>query len=322
MTTLVTGATGFLGSHVVALLRARGSAVRALVRIGTARAFLEGRGVEIAEGDLMDEKSLRRACRDADSLVHCAAVRSHWSRRNHEQRHVNVEGTARLYRAAHDHGLARIVHVSSIATLGATRDGKLVDESHVCNTRHLGLNYVNTKFESEERARAAAWGGMPVVIVNPSFLVGPRFDGRVPTSVARVMRGGARWVLPGGASVADVEDVARGTIAALDRGRPGERYVLAGHNVEWREFYSRLERELGAEASTRVIPPLAAATMARVTGLLDLVGLSRPPWTPEVFRTAGWFAFADSDKAKRELGYEIRPFETILRRLAQTSGAR
>jgi dihydroflavonol-4-reductase len=322
MTILVTGATGFLGSHVAAVLRARGLPVRALVRAGTPRAFLEARGVEIAEGDLGDEKSLRQACRGVASLVHCAALRSHWSRRDHEQRHVNVEGTARLYRAAHDHALARIVHVSTIATLGATRDGGLLDESALCNTRHLHLSYVDTKVESEERAKAAAWGGMPVVIVNPSFLVGPRYDGRIPTAVARVQKGGVRWVMTGGVSVADVEDVALGVVAALEKGRAGERYVLAGHNIDWREFYTRLAREMGAAGSTRVIPPFAAALMAHVTGALDVVGLSRPPWTPEVFRAAGWFAFADSSKAKRELGYAIRPIEATLRRLADTVAPR
>jgi dihydroflavonol-4-reductase len=267
----------------------------------------------------MDEKSLRLACRGAVSLVHCAALRSHWSRRNHEQRHVNVEGTARLYRAAHDHGLARIVHVSSIATLGATRDRELVDESCVCNTRHLHLNYVDTKVESEERAKAGAWGGMPIVIVNPSFLVGPRHDTHVPTAVARMRKGGVRWVMRGGVSIADVEDVARGTIAALEKGRPGERYVLAGHNIEWKEFYGRLARELGSSASTIVMPNAAAWILARATGCLDLFGLSRPPWTPEVFRAAGWFAFADSSKAKRELDYTIRPLDSILRRLGETA---
>jgi dihydroflavonol-4-reductase len=254
--------------------------------------------------------------------VHCAALRSHWSRRNREQRHVNVEGTARLYRAAHDHGLARIVHVSSIATLGANRDGRLLDESCVCNTRHLRLNYVDTKVESEERAKAGALGGMPIVIVNPSFLVGPRHDGHVPTPVARIESGGLRWVLAGGVSVADVEDVAQGTIAALERGRSGERYVLAGHNIDWREFDAGLARELYASPATFVMPAGAAWTWARVTGLLDLFGLSRPPWTPEVFRAAGWYAFADSSKAQRELGYTIRPLAETFRRLAETSPAR
>jgi len=184
----------------------------------------------------------------------------------------------------------------------------------------LRLSYVDTKFESEERAKAAAWGGMPVVIVNPSYLVGPRYDGHVPTPVARARRGGVHWVMAGGVSVADVEDVALGIAQALEKGRAGERYVLAGHNIDWREFYSRLARTMQVSTSTRVIPPVAAALMARVTGTLDLVGLSRPPWTPEVFRAAGWYAFADSSKAKRELGYSIRPLEVTLRRLAD-SGA-
>jgi dihydroflavonol-4-reductase len=198
----------------------------------------------------------------------------------------------------------------------------LLDESAVCNTRHLHLNYVDTKIESEERAKAAAWGGMPVVIVNPSFLVGPRHDAHVPSAIARVRRRGLRWVPQGGVSVADVEDVARGTIAALERGRPGERYILAGHNLSWNEFYAQLAREVGASPSFLVMPSIAAWSLARGTRLLDLVGLARPPWTPEVFRTAGWFVYADSSKAQRELGYSIRPLEATLKRLAEASARR
>ena len=112
--------------------------------------------------------------------------------------------------------------------------------------------------------------------------MGPRYDGHVPTAVARTRQDGVRWVMKGGVSIADVDDVALGTIAALERGRPGERYVLAGHNIEWKEFYSRLAHELGSSSSTIVMPPLAAWTLARATGFFDLFGLSRPPWTPEV----------------------------------------
>src|SRR6266850_5915460 len=123
MRVLVTGAAGFLGSHVVAVLRSNGDEVRALVRPGRPRPWIEALGAEIAEGDLLDEGSLRQACRGIDALVHCAAQRGNWSRRLREQRQTNVEGTARLYRAAHDHHLSRIVHVSTIATLGGDREG-------------------------------------------------------------------------------------------------------------------------------------------------------------------------------------------------------
>lgn len=317
MTILVTGATGFLGSHVAAQLSAEGRAVRALVRPGQRPEHL--RATEIVEGDLHDEKSLRSACRGIDAIVHCAARTGYWSKQDHEQRHVNVEGTSRLFRAAQDHDVKRIVHLSSISAIGATRDGRALDESAVWNLRHIGVNYVATKRESEERSLAAAWGGMPVVVVNPSSIFGPRFDGRAASStIARIARGEVKWVPPGGTSVCDVEDVARATIAALDRGRVGERYALGGHNLTWLELYAVIARLCGARPPTRRIPQTAVRALALATGALDVVGLSRPPWTPEVFRSWGWYTFVDSQKAMRELGYTIRPLDEILER----SGAR
>jgi dihydroflavonol-4-reductase len=314
MRVLVTGAAGFLGSHVVAALRADGHEVRALVRPGRPRTTIKTPGTEIAEGDLLDEKSLRQACRGVEALVHCAAQRGNWSRRLREQRQTNVEGTARLYRAAHDHHLARIVHVSTIATLGGDRAGKPRDETAICNLTALRFPYVDSKLESEERARSAAWVGMPVVIVNPGHLAGPRLDGRLPTAVAKLAQGRMRWVPRGGVSVADVADVAQATVAALARGRVGERYVLGGHNLSHLEFYAALARAMGVAPPAHSIPAWVAWTLARGAGALDLARLSRPRFAPEVFRAWGLYLYADSSKAVRELGYAIRPLEEIARR--------
>ena len=314
MRVLVTGGTGFLGSHVVRALRSRGDDVRVLVRSGRPTATIDGTGAEIAEGDLLDETSLRRACRGTDALVHCAAHRGNWSRIAYEQRKVNVEGTARLYRAAHDHALARVVHVSTLGTLGADKKGVPRDETATCNLHGLALPYVESKHESEQRALSAAWAGMPVVVVNPSHLAGPRLDGRTPSPVRKLADGGMRFVPAGGISVADVADVADGILAALDRGKAGERYVLGGHNLTQREFFARLAHAMGVRPPSFVVPVPASWILAKAAFALDLARLSRPPWAPEVFRVHGWYVYADSTKAERELGYRIRPLEEILRR--------
>jgi dihydroflavonol-4-reductase len=314
MRVLVTGAAGFLGSHVVSTLRSRGEEVRALVRPGRPHGWVEATGAEIVEGDLLDEKSLRQACRGVDALVHCAALRGNRSRRRREQRQTNVEGTARLYRAAHDHHVSRIVHVSTIATLGADRVGVPRNEESAGNLVGIGLPYVDSKRESEERALSAAWAGMPVVILNPAHLAGPRLDGRVPSPVARLARRRMRFAPCGGVSVADVEDVARSTADALVRGRVGERYLLGGHNLEHKEFYALLARGMGLPPPVFRVPPFVARALALATGVLDLARLSRPPFSPEVFRAWGWYLYADSSKAERELGYRIRPLEEIVAR--------
>jgi dihydroflavonol-4-reductase len=290
--------------------------VRGLARPGRDASALAAAGAEVATGDLLDDASLRRATRGMEGLVHCAARRGNWSREVAEQRAVNVEGTARLYRAAHDHGLARIVHVSTVGTLGANRDGKLLDESCRCNIRHLDLPYVESKLEAEERALSAAWAGMPVVVVNPGHLAGPRLDGRASSAVAKLAAGRMRWVPSGGITVGDVEDVAQTTITALERGRVGERYVLGGHNLELVAFYAALARAMGVRPPRIVVPRIAARVLALGAGVVDAVGLSRPPWAPEVFRSWGWYLYADCGKAVRELDHRIRPLEEIARRTA------
>jgi len=316
MDVLVTGATGFLGSHVAARLMARGHRVRGLVRAGRDASALAAAGAEVATGDLLDEGSLRQACRGRTGLVHCAAMTGNWSRRAAEQRAVNVEGTARLYAAAQDLGIARIVHVSTIATLGANRDGRPLTESSACNIRDLRLPYVESKLESEERALSTARDGLPVVVVNPCHLVGPRFDGRLPAEVARLATRRMRLAPPGGVSVADVEDVADSILVALERGVVGERYLLGGHDLDFVEFYAGLARTMGVAGPSGTYPIAVGWTLARAAGVLDLVGLSRPQFAPERFRFWGWYTFADSSKAARVLGHRIRPLEEVLVRTA------
>jgi dihydroflavonol-4-reductase len=320
MTVLVSGAGGFLGSHAVAQLRAAGRHVRAMLRPGSERPWLAQEGVEIVEADLRDERSLRRACRGARALLHCAAHKGLWSRHDREQRRVNVEGTSALLRAAHEQGLERIVHVSTTAAVGATREPEVLDERASWNLHRLGIQYVNSKHEAEERALSAAWAGMPVVVVNPGALFGPRLFGEPASTLARLRGGAQKWVPPGGTSVCDVEDVARGCVAALERGRAGERYILGGHNLSWRELYAGLARGLGVRPPSRRIPRACVRPIALVAAALELVGLARPPWTPEVFRTWGWYTFVDSSKAKEELGYVIRPLEELLARACAGRG--
>ena len=315
MKVLVTGAGGFLGSHVVRALHARGHEVRAMVRPGRPRAHVEGWG-EVVEGDLLDEALLRKVSRDCGGLIHCAARMGYWSRRNAEQRAVNVEGTSKLLRAAHANGTARIVHVSSIATIGASADGTVLDETHRWNPRALRIHYVTSKKEAEERAFAAAWAGMHVVVVNPSMLVGPRLDGRPPSAtVTRIARGETRWVPPGGTSVADVEDVADACVDALTKGRSGERYILGGANTTWSDLYAAIAAELRVRAPNRRMPMVAVRALRVATSGLDTFGLSRPPWTPEIFRSYGLYAFVDSSKARRELGYAPRPLNEVIARV-------
>lgn len=315
MRVLITGGTGFLGSHVVRGLLARGDEVRALVRPGRPTKLVDLPGVEIALGDLLDEASLRKACRGMQAVIHCAVHAGFWRRQDAIQRRVIADGTSALLRAAHAANVSRIVHVSSIATIGVTRDGQVLDEEARWSGRTLGMGYVGAKREAEDRALAAARGGIPVVIICPGGMMGPKLDGSPPSwHLRRWADGSAGWAPPGGTSIGDVEDVAAGALSALDRGRVAERYIMAGHNLTWRELHLAVARHAGKTPRVRVIPMAVRHALWARAKALDLVGLSRPPYTPEFFSLWGWFAYMDSGKAQRELGYRIRPLEETLSR--------
>lgn len=321
---LVTGASGFVGGHVARLLLEQGREVRALVRPGSARAEgLERRlpGIRTCEGDLLDERSLAAALRGVDQLVHCAARMGYWSRQDAVQRHVNVDGTVHLLRQARRRGVGRIVHVSTIAAVGCNRDGRRLDE----DTPWVGqqrprVNYVLTKREAEERVLSAARAGTPVTVVNPALMVGGQasLDPAGTAPVRGVPRRVPRRVPPGGSSVAHVEDVARGILLALEAGQVGERYILGGDDRTWLEIADAIARRRAVSPPRGEAPLAWGRLLERGATLLDHLRLSRPPWAPERWRIWGWYTFADSSKAQRELGYSPPTLASVVERLAWT----
>ncbi|MGQ0552959.1 MAG: NAD-dependent epimerase/dehydratase family protein [Planctomycetota bacterium] len=316
MRVLVTGATGFLGQHVVTELLRRGDSVRALVRPGRARPWLDSLPIEQAPGDLLEAASLKRACDGVEALVHAAAHKGLWSRRDAEQRAVNVEGTAALLRAATAARLTRIVHVSTVAAVALRRDRSVADESAHWNGASSGIAYARSKREGEDRAFAAARGKVPVVVVNPGLLLGPRCDGGPPSSLVRgLLAGRVRWAPAGGTSATDVEDVARAIVAALTRGRTNERYILAGHNLTWRELYAVITRAAGRPGPRGDLPAGLRHLLVPAASLLGWARLDRPPWAAERFRLWGLYGWFDSSRAQAELGYQIRPLDEIAARI-------
>lgn len=317
MRVLVTGATGFLGGHLVRALIEAGHEPRALVRPGRETCFFEAVGAEVARGDLADEAGLRRAARGCDAVVHAAARTGDPPRdKREEQWRTNVDGTTHLVRAARAAKVGRIVHVSSIATIGASRDGTPLDEGSLWDGPPVdGVPYALTKIEAEQRALAAARAGADVVVVNPSSLIGPRADGRPSGgTLAAIAARAVKIVPPGGVSVADVEDVARGCVRALECGRAGERYILGGENLTYREFFARIAAAAGVPAPRFVLPRMLVPLLVPPAAALALAGRGRPPWTPGLMRAWGWFAYVDSSKARRELGYTCRPLDETVRR--------
>lgn len=314
MRILVTGAAGFLGAHVVHALVREGYEVRALVRAGQRRNHLRKVGVELVEGDLLDARSLGAACAETQGLVHCAARVGYWSRQNALMTRVNVDAVLTLLRAAGEAGVERVVHVSSAGAVGVTRTGEVLDERAPWSLESRHVHYVLTKRRGEERALAAAWGGLPVVVVNPSTMFGPRLDGLPPSPVLLgIERGRLPWTPPGGTSVTDVQDVARGVVAALEHGRPGERYLLSGHNVTWQQLYQAVVDVTGGRLPKKPLTLKGLERKLRKARLLDALRLARFPETPEVLRSYGTYGWYDASKAEYELGYAVRPLHDLVR---------
>ncbi len=306
MRVLVSGSTGFLGAHLVRELLRRGHAVRALVRPGRATQVPHVGGVEIAEGDLADEASLRRALRGCEGAIQAGAFLAKTAAEHGTERATNVEGTTRFLRAAQAAGVARLVHVSSMAGVGFAREAVPLTESSRWNAGELGLEHFDTKKESEERALAGAWAGMELCVVNLGTLLGPRLDERAHELVGALRSGRLRASPTGGASVVDVEDAARGCALALESGRRGERYLLGGTNVTWHALDSALARELGVAEPTAGGGLLARFRAAREHDAL------RP--------AAAWF-WIDDTKARTELGHTSLPFAETVRRACALSAA-
>lgn len=317
MHVLVTGAAGFFGGHLVSALRHEGHTVRALLHSERPWTHLELEGVEFARGDLLDERAMKDACRGVGGVIHAAGRMGMWSRGDAEQRRVNVEGTSCLLRAAHKQGVERIVHVSSVAAVGATREGRVLDEEAPWSAEFGRVHYALSKRQAEERALAAARRGSPLCVVNPGSLHGPHLGRPGPTGlVAAHLAGALRWTPPGGTSIADVEDVARSTVSALERGRSGERYILGGHNETFEALYEELHALFGGRRPRRVASQGVLRLAGRASTVLDAMRLSRPAWAPELLLASSYRAWFSSAKAEQELDHRIRPLEEILRRSA------
>ena len=316
MTTLVTGATGFVGAAVVRRLLARGTAVRVLAREASDRRNIAGLEVETVAGDLRDRASLEKAARGCVALYHVAADYRLWVREPEVIYRVNVEGSRDLLRAAAEAGVTRMVYTSSVATLGLERDGAPADETTPAALGDMIGHYKRSKFLAEQEVRRLiADEGLPVVIVNPSTPIGPR-DVK-PTPTGRMIVEAAAGRMPAfvdtGLNVVHVEDVAEGHLLAFERGRVGERYVLGGRDMTLAEILTVIASLVGRRPPRVRIPhdlilPLAHAAEAWAR----LRRKGEPFVTVDGVRMAKKRMFFSSAKAESELGYTARPAEHAL----------
>lgn len=306
---LVTGATGFVGSAVVRALLQRGHRVRALVRPSSDRRNLADHSIEVAEGSLEDPQSLACAVAGCRYVYHVAADYRLWVPDPEPMFRANVVGTRDLMIAALDAGVERVVYTSSVATLGLVPGGS-ADEETPSRAEDMIGPYKRSKFEAEEVVRALVRrDGLPIVIVNPSTPVGP---GDIkPTPTGRMILEAARGQMPAvvdtGLNVVHVDDVAEGHILAAEKGQIGERYILGGENMSLAEILAEVCRAAGKRPPRLRVPygvlfPVAvgAELAARFTGREPLITL-------DGVRMSRKKMYFRSEKAARELGYRPRP---------------
>lgn len=317
MLTFLTGATGFLGSHVARVLADQGAQLRLLVRPTSNLRNLEGLKAETATGDLRDPASLEKAISGCDTVFHVAADYRLWLRDPAEMYRSNVDGTRAILEAARKAGVRRVVHTSSVATMGFTANGRPADENSPVTLKDMIGHYKRSKFMSEQIALEAARSGMHVVVVNPTTPVGEQ-DVK-PTPTGRIIVDFLKRKFPAyvetGLNLVDATECARGHIAALEKGKSGERYILGGENLTLKQILDQLGKITGLPSPKVKLPYIfafaAGAVDETITGRL----LHREPRaTIDTVRMGKKKMFASSAKAERELAWKIVPVDNALTR--------
>ncbi len=314
MRAFVTGGTGFIGSSVVRVLLERNVGVRALSRADSDRQNLDGLDVEIVEGDLRDPASLRRGMAGCELVFHAGALYSFWVRPRRLIYDVNVEGTRSVFDAAKATGVERVVYTSSVAALGLRDDGRPADETTETQLDQVVGDYKKSKYLAEQVALEYA-KEIPIVIVNPSFPVGPRDLKPTPTgqTILDFLNRRMPAYVETGMNVVDVEDVAVGHWLAVEKGRIGERYILGGENVTMKGMLDLLSDITGLPSPRFRIPyrPILALSYLNAA-FCRLFPKITPRMTPETIRMSSHFMYFDPGKAIRELGFPQTPARTAL----------
>ena len=316
MKALLTGASGFIGGHVLDALLEAGVDVRCLVRDSSPRRNLDGKPVEIAVGDLRDAGSLKEATAGCDAVYHCAADYRFYAADSRELYDSNVEGTRNVMRAAAAEGVGKVVYTSSVGALGLPADGTPGDEATAVSLDDMVGHYKRSKYLAERVAEQWVAKGLPVVIVNPSAPVG---DGDLkPTATGKMILDFLNRKVPAyvdtGLNLVDVRDVALGHLLAAEKGKVGEKYILGNRDMTLKEIFDTLSEITGLAAPKVQLPHWVPLTYAAFeTGISRL--LKRQPNVPlEAVKLARYRMFFDASKAVRELGLPQTPVEKPLRR--------
>lgn len=313
MRALVTGGTGFIGSHVARTLMENGHQVRVLHRPDSKLTALDGLDFESAIGGLSDVAALRAACEGIDWVFHVAAVADYWRADKSAMFAANVDGTRNVLAAAREAGVKRVIFTSSAATVGIRADGQPADENEPFNLQPDAMPYGYSKVLAERIAQEAVQQGQDVVTVNPVVVMGPGDLNMISGSFIVQMAKIGRWIpiTSGGIALVDVRDVARWQVAAAEKGRTGERYLLATVNYHYEEFLGLLASVMDVPKPFLRLPDFVVNPIGGLNELLHRVGIQTPVDGDQI-RLSTRSVFFDGAKAWREFGTPLyAPRETL-----------
>ena len=299
----VTGGTGFIGANLVQLLVREGYSVRSLVRPTSRLDNLQDLEIEIVAGDLNDP-NLSRQMQGCQALFHCAACYSLWQRDRAAIYQHNVLGTRNVLAAARIAGIDRVIYTSSVAAIGSSKNGEVVNENYQAPLEKLVGDYKKSKFLAEREAINAANRGQDIAIVNPSSPIGPGDIKPTPTGdiILRFLRRQMPFYVNTGLNFIDVRDVARGHLLALEKGKKGDRYILGNENLTLKAFLDKLANITGLTAPQKNVPLWLPASVAWIDENL-LAPLGKTPSIPlDGVRMSEQIMYYDASKAVRELG--------------------
>jgi len=316
MNIFLTGATGFVGSHVARTYAAQGANLRLLTRNSSNLASLEGIAAETVTGDLRNVPALRRALEGCDAIVHVAADYRLWVPDPADMYKANVEGTRDLLALARELGIPKVVYTSSVATMGFTKTDTIVNEDTPVTEADMIGHYKRSKWLAEQEALAAARLGQHVMILNPTTPIGP-LD-RKPTPTGRIVVDFLNKNFPAyvetGLNLVDVKEIARMHLVALDRGTPGERYILGGENLTLKQILDRMAAISSLPSPTAKVPHAVAMAYAFFEeNFTGRILKKEPRATVEAVRMGKKMMWATSTKAERDLGLQIKPIDDALK---------
>ena len=317
MKTLITGAAGFVGAAVLRELLKKGHKVKALVRQSSVLNNLKNLDVEIVYGDLKDRESLKKSLKDCKYLFHVAADYRLWVPKPEEIYQNNVKGTENLMEEALNSEIEKVVYTSSVAVLGKPINGDIANEKTPVNVSQMIGHYKKSKFLAEEKVKNLyKTRRLPVVIVNPAAPVGPR-DIK-PTPTGKMILDAAMRKIPAyldtGLNIVHVDDVAKGHLQAFDKGKLGERYILGGENLTFKEILEIISNLCGHSPPKIQLPKKPLYPIGYIFEIFaKLFKLKNPMLTVDMIRMAEKKMFFSSEKAKKELNYKYKSAKNALK---------